>query len=80
MLGLGSGQACVVPPEEQWSQVPAVTSQVLSPAPAPAQPGPAPPSLFALVGIGLRDRLREAHLKFVAAQGHLLVVRDEVIE
>lgn len=32
------------------------------------------------MGIGLRDRLGEAHLKFVAAQGHLLVVRDEVIE
>lgn len=75
MLGLGSGQACVVPPEERPSQVPIVTSQVLSPAPAPALP-----SLFALVGIGLRDRLREAHLKFVAAQGHLLVVCNEVIE
>lgn len=32
------------------------------------------------MGVGLWDRLREAHLKFVAAQGHLLVVRDEVIE
>lgn len=32
------------------------------------------------MGIGLWDGLREAHLKFVAAQGHLLVVRDEVIE
>lgn len=52
----------------------------LAPLPPTPGPAPAPPSLFALVGVGLRDRLREAHLKLVAAQGHLLVVCDEVVE
>lgn len=34
-------------------------------------------SLFALVSVGLRHRLRQLHLKLVAAQRHLLVVGDE---
>ena len=33
--------------------------------------------LLALVGIGLGNRLGQLHLKLVAAQRHLLVVRDE---
>lgn len=34
-------------------------------------------SLFALMRVGLRHRLRQFHLKLVAAQRHLLVVVDE---
>lgn len=39
-----------------------------------------PSSLFALMGIGLGDRVGEAHLELVAAQGHLAVVADEAVE
>lgn len=34
-------------------------------------------SLFALVSVGLRHRLRQLHLKLIAAQCHLLVVGDQ---
>lgn len=66
----------VAPPSCLRSMPPA---QVHASIPPQAR-APARPSLFALVRVGLRHRLREAHLKFVAAQGDLLVVRDEVIE
>jgi len=43
-------------------------------------PSPNMHSLFALMGIGLRHRLRQPHLKLIAPQRHLLVVGDEVVK